>query len=93
MKTIVYSFLIRNYLELEEVSHIAISGVGAVTTTDRDDAIHEIGNLQAFGEPALSVHVYSRPLDTCVVFDPVSRTCQRVELSFYSEYGKVVAPV
>lgn len=78
-------------VELEEISHIAISGVGAVTTTDHDDTIHEIANLKAFDEPALSVHVYSRPLDTCVVFDPQTRTCRRVELSFHSEYGKVVA--
>ena len=77
-------------VELEEISQIAISGVGAVTTTDRDDSIHEIANLQAFEEPALSVHVYSRPLGTCVVFDLETRTCQRVELSFHSEYGNVV---
>ena len=61
-----------------------------MTTTDRDDSIHEIANLHAFQEPALSVHVYSRPLDTCVVFDLETRTCQRVELSFHSEYGNVV---
>jgi cysteine dioxygenase len=78
-------------VELEEVSNIAISGTGAVTTTDRDDTIHEIANLKAFEGPAVSVHVYSRPLDSCVVFDPVTRTCRRVQLSFHSEYGKVVA--
>ena len=78
-------------VELEEISQIAISGVGAVTTTDRDDSIHEIANLEGFQEPALSVHVYSRPLDTCVVFDLENQTCQRVQLSFHSEYGKVVA--
>ena len=78
-------------VELEEISQIAISGVGAVTTTDLDDSIHEIANLDGFQEPALSVHVYSRPLDTCVVFDLENQTCQRVPLSFHSEYGKVVA--
>jgi cysteine dioxygenase len=78
-------------VELEEISHIAISGVGAVTTTDHDDTIHEIANLPAFEEPAVSVHVYSRPLDSCVVFDPETRTCRRVRLAFHSEYGKVVA--
>lgn len=77
-------------VELEEVSRIAISGVGAVTTTDRDDTIHEIANIKAFQEPAVSVHVYSRPLDSCVVFDPETRTCQRVQLLFHSEYGKQV---
>ena len=78
-------------VELEEVSQIAISSIGAVTTTDREDTIHEIGNLSAFGEPAVSIHVYSRPVDTVVVFDREQKTCQRVQLSYYSEYGKVVA--
>jgi cysteine dioxygenase len=79
-------------VKLEEVSRIAISSVGAVTTTDPDDTIHEIGNLEAFAEPAVSVHVYSRPIDSCVVFDPEDQSCQRVTLSYYSEHGKVVAP-
>jgi cysteine dioxygenase len=77
-------------VELEEVSRIAISSVGAVTTTDPDDTIHEIGNLEAFQEPAVSIHVYSRPIDSCVVFDPEQRTCRRVTLSYHSRHGKVV---
>ena len=78
-------------VELEEVSSIAISSVGAVTTTDRDDTIHEIKNVDAFEEPAISVHVYSKPIDSCVIYDREARSCQRVQLSFYSEQGKLVA--
>lgn len=76
---------------LEETSHVDIAGVGAITTVDRQDTIHAIANLPAFGEPAVSVHVYSRPIDSCVVYDLVNRSCRRVRLSYYSEDGEVVA--
>ena len=78
---------------LEEDSQIDIASVGAITTVDRQETIHQIGNLPAFEETAVSVHVYSRPIDSCVVYDLQQRTCERVQLSYYSECGKVVAPV
>ena len=77
---------------LEEVAQIDIASVGAVTTTDRQETIHQIGNLAAFGEPALSVHVYSRPIDSCVIYDLDRKTCQRVPLVYHSEQGRVVTP-
>jgi len=76
---------------LEEISRIDVAGIGAVTTTDRKETIHQICNLAAFAEPAITIHVYSRPIDSCVVYDIESRTCRRTKLSFYSEYGRVVA--
>jgi cysteine dioxygenase len=78
---------------LEEISRIDVTGIGAVTTTDRKETIHQICNLAAFAEPAVTVHVYSRPIDSCVVYDLDARTCRRTRLSYFSEYGRVVAPV
>jgi cysteine dioxygenase len=78
---------------LEEVSHIDVAGIGAVTTTDRQETIHRISNRADFEEPAVSVHVYSRPIPSCIVYDLERRTCRRVALSSYSEYGKVIATV
>jgi cysteine dioxygenase len=78
---------------LEEISCIDVAGIGAVTTTDRSETIHQICNLAAFAEPAITVHVYSRPIDSCVVYDLEARTCRRTRLSYFSEYGKVVAAV
>ncbi|MGD8375600.1 MAG: cysteine dioxygenase family protein [Acidobacteriota bacterium] len=77
---------------LEETSHIDIASVGAICTVDRQETIHEIANLEAFGEPAISLHVYSHPIDSCVVYDLANRSCERVQLSYYSEGGRVVAP-
>lgn len=76
---------------LEEISRIDVAGVGAVTTTDRQETIHQISNTEAFGQPAVSVHVYSRPIDSCVLYDLEKRSCRRVSLSLYSEYGRIVA--
>jgi cysteine dioxygenase len=78
---------------LEEISRIDVTGIGAVTTTDRSETIHQICNLAAFGEPAITIHVYSRPINSCVVYDMEARTCRRTKLSYFSEYGKVVAAV
>jgi cysteine dioxygenase len=41
-------------------------------------------------EPALSLHIYSRPIDSCVAFDLEHRRCYRRQLSFYSRDGEVV---
>ena len=78
---------------LEETSHIDIASVGAITTVDREDTIHQLANMKAFGEPAISLHIYSRPIDSCVVYDLENRSCSRVELSYYSEHGRVGAAV
>jgi hypothetical protein len=43
-------------------------------------------------EPAISIHVYSRPIESCVAFDLENRRCYRRQLSFFSRYGTVVLP-
>ena len=70
-----------------------IASVGAITTVDREETIHQIANLETFGEPAISLHVYSKPIDSCVVYDLENETCSRVQLSYYSDRGKILAPV
>jgi cysteine dioxygenase len=61
---------------------------GPVNTVDKVQTIHQVV-LQG-REPAISLHVYSRPIDSCVAFDLVQRRCYRRQLWFYSQYGKVV---
>jgi len=76
---------------LAEVAQMDIAGVGAVSTTDRQETIHRIANQPNFGAKALSVHIYSQPIDSCVVYDLENRSCKRIPLSYHSEHGKVVA--
>jgi cysteine dioxygenase len=39
-------------------------------------------------ERAVSLHVYSRPFDTCVVYSQEQRTCGVIKLHYQTEYGK-----
>jgi cysteine dioxygenase len=36
----------------------------------------------------VSLHVYSRPFDTCVAYSPEQGTCGEIKLHFNTEYGK-----
>ena len=55
---------------------------------DPTDPVHRVVNLREFNERAVSLHVYSRPFDTCVVYSPEQGTCGEIRLHFTTEYGK-----
>jgi len=61
---------------------------GPVNTVDKVQTIHQV--VVQGTEPVISLHVYSRPIESCVAFDLEKHTCYRRELSFYSKYGQVV---
>ena len=51
------------------------------------EPVHEVLNLAEFGERAVSVHVYSKPFDTCEVYLRDKGTYADVPLFYTSEYG------
>lgn len=55
---------------------------------DPEDPIHQVLNLASFKSRAVSLHIYSRPYDTCEVYDLKEKTYQDVPLFNTSEYGK-----
>jgi len=55
---------------------------------DKVQTIHQV--VVQGAEPVISLHIYSRPIDSCVAFDLAQRRCYRRELSYYSKYGDVV---
>jgi cysteine dioxygenase len=55
---------------------------------DPADPVHRVVNPQDFNQRAVSLHVYSRPFDTCVVYSPERETCGEIQLHFNTEYGK-----
>jgi Cysteine dioxygenase type I len=61
---------------------------GPINTVDKVQTIHQV--VVQGKEPVVSLHVYSRPIDSCVAFDLERRLCYRRQLSFYSRYGQVV---
>lgn len=54
------------------------------------DPVHRVLNPAAFNEKAVSLHVYSRPFDSCVVYSPEQGTCGEIGLHYTTEYGKKV---
>jgi cysteine dioxygenase len=56
------------------------------------EPVHRVLNPREFNQRAVSVHVYSRPFDTCVVYSVEQGTCGEIELHYTTEYGKTVHP-
>ena len=55
---------------------------------DPADPVHRVVNPREFNQRAVSLHVYSRPFDTCVVYSPEQSTCGEIRLHFNTEFGK-----
>jgi cysteine dioxygenase len=52
------------------------------------EPVHRVYNPREFNQKAVSLHVYSRPFDTCVVYSPEQRTCGEIKLHYNTEYGR-----
>jgi cysteine dioxygenase len=52
------------------------------------DPVHRVYNPREFNQRAISLHVYSRPFDTCVVYSPEQGTCGVIQLHYTTEYGR-----
>ena len=61
---------------------------GALDLQQGENAIHRVSN--PFDDRAVSLHVYSRPYDTCIAYDPPSRTAPVMRLCYHSIGGKLV---
>jgi cysteine dioxygenase len=58
---------------------------GPLNTVDKKQKIHRIKNLPEWNERAVSLHVYSRPIDSAVVFDLEGQRCFRRDLKYDNE--------
>jgi hypothetical protein len=50
--------------------------------------VHKVYNPREFGERAVSLHLYSRPFDSCDVYSEEQHTCGEIKLSYNSQYGE-----
>src|SRR5260370_40623493 len=55
---------------------------------DPREPVHRLLNPRPFNARAVSLHVYSRPFDTCVVYSAELGTCGEIKLHYTTEYGK-----
>jgi cysteine dioxygenase len=70
-------------IEMELLDREVVEPWSAVNTVDKNQTIHRI--LNPSGQPAVSLHIYSQPIDSCVVFDMENQTCRRRELAYDME--------
>lgn len=69
-------------IEMEHIGNELAVPAGPVNTVDKLQTIHRIRNTADWNERAVSMHVYSRPIDSCVVFDMEGQSCYRRELKY-----------
>src|ERR1700737_2830547 len=60
---------------------------GCLDLQQGDDGIHRVSN--PFEERAISLHVYSRPYDNCLAYDPVAQTARELRLAYPSAGGQL----
>jgi cysteine dioxygenase len=63
---------------------------GQPCAVDPLDPVHRVLNPREFNERAVSLHVYSRPFDTCIVYSPEQGTCGEIKLHYTTEFGKAI---
>jgi len=64
-------------------------GVGHVDHRSPAEPVHRVRALQG---PAVSLHVYARPIDSCLVYDVERGRCQLRVMRYDSIFGRVVGP-
>jgi len=57
---------------------------------DPREPVHRVVNPREAEQRAVTLHVYSRPFDTCVVYSPELGTCGDIRLQYNTIYGKPV---
>jgi cysteine dioxygenase len=72
-------------IESTEIVEMNISQPCAV---DPLEPVHRVFNPREFEQRAVSVHVYSRPFDSCVVYSAEQHTCGEIKLHYTTQYGK-----
>jgi cysteine dioxygenase type I len=84
-----------DHTRLEIVRETEVCAGGSVITADKLQTIHRLYNLSDHmvrGERAVSIHVYSRPIDSCVAFDMERNQCYRRQLGYFSKFGEIAIP-
>ncbi len=69
-------------IEMERIESELVEPWSALNTVDKTQTIHKITNPAEWNQRAVSLHIYSQPIDSCVVFDKATRSCGRREMKY-----------
>ncbi len=75
-------------LQIDKVGSITCSEGTGMVTVDKLQTIHQIENAGRTG--CVSLHVYSKPFDSCIAFDLEQQRCYRRQLSYFSKDGEQI---
>jgi hypothetical protein len=76
----------RSFCELRSTTQFELNPISP-GEVDPEEPIHQVLNLASYDCRAVSLHVYSRPFDSCEVYDLKSKTYSDVPLVNTSEFG------
>jgi len=77
-------------VEVELLNCATCEANGTVAVVDRRQTTHQIENLEKSHHGSVSFHMYSKPIDSCVLFDERNRCCERRHLEYYSANGLIL---
>jgi len=72
---------------LERTNIVEMNAANPMAVDPREP-VHRVYNPAEFNARAVSLHVYSRPFDTCDVYSEEQGTCGPIRLYYNSEYGE-----
>jgi cysteine dioxygenase len=82
-----YQDLVKGKCELETADTVEMNPAHPCAV-DPGHPVHRVYNPREFNSRAVSLHVYSRPFDTCIVYSPEQGTCGEIKLHYNTEFGK-----
>jgi len=81
---------LKGFCKLEETDNFDLSDC-LTAKVELEEPIHQILNLPEFDERAVSLHIYSKPFDTCLCYCRDTDTFKEVPL-FYTSIGGKLCP-
>ncbi len=78
----------KGFCKLEETDNFNLSDCLAAKV-ELEEPIHQILNLPEFDEPAVSLHIYSKPFDKCLCYCRETDRISEVSLNYTSINGKL----
>ncbi len=78
----------KGFCKLEETDQFNLSDC-LTAKVELEEPIHQILNLPEFDEPAVSLHIYSKPFDRCLAYCNQTDTFKEVQMFYTSVGGKL----
>ena len=79
------------YCKLTPTDTVEIQGQ-SVEAVDPTEPVHQVFNPVEFQEQAVSLHIYSKPIERFLMYEPTMDRCVISSPRDYSEYGQLCAP-